>query len=169
MSFSPFGSFFSNVMENVVKPEVTIKQIVKRIQKSIRWSRRYPVKGDHIRVRRLWGYYHHGIYVSDNEVIHYNTTGAGDGLLGDAKVLRTDLYDFLEGAVCEVRNYSFLEKGSLFSPGIIVKRARSELGKGGYNLVFNNCEHFANWCMIGMKRSEQVEDIFDVINDRVLR
>lgn len=27
----------------------------------------------------------------------------------------------------------------------------------GYNLVFNNCEHFASWCASGEERSRQVE------------
>lgn len=161
MSFGPFGSIFSNVVENVVKPEESIKKIIKTIQKSTRWSRRYPIKGDHIRVSRTL-YYHHGIYVSDNKVIHYNTDGDGDGLSGNAKVLCTSLDDFLEGGDCEVRNYSLLEKESLFPRAVIVKRAESKLGKGGYNLFFNNCEHFANWCATGKRKSDQVDDIFDI-------
>ena len=39
------------------------------------WECRRPVKGDHIRVKRCGGLYaHHGIYVSDEEVIHFTGT-----------------------------------------------------------------------------------------------
>lgn len=26
---------------------------------------------------------------------------------------------------------------------------------GGYNLISNNCEHFANWCVTGVRQSMQ--------------
>jgi hypothetical protein len=144
------------------------KMFVKAMRRWSRWSKKYPVKGDHIRVSRTF-YYHHGIYVSDNEVIHYNTEGEGDGLSGGARVLCTALDDFLDGGTCEVRNYSSYEKKLRFPAGMIVKRAKGKLGKRGYNLVFNNCEHFTNWCALGVHRSEQVEDVFDILNDVVLR
>ena len=32
------------------------------------------------------------------------------------------------------------------------------LGEQRYNLLFNNCEHFAHWCKTGRHRSNQVED-----------
>jgi hypothetical protein len=32
------------------------------------------------------------------------------------------------------------------------------IGEQNYNLLFNNCEHFANWCKTGRHRSGQVED-----------
>ena len=34
----------------------------------------------------------------------------------------------------------------------------SRLGEQRYNLLFNNCEHFAHWCKTGRHRSSQVED-----------
>jgi len=33
------------------------------------------------------------------------------------------------------------------------------LGEQNYNLLFNNCEHFAHWCKTGRHRSAQVESL----------
>ncbi len=41
----------------------------------------------------------------------------------------------------------------------IDKNARACLGEKGYNLFFNNCEHFANMCTLGRFRSKQVENV----------
>jgi hypothetical protein len=38
----------------------------------------------------------------------------------------------------------------------VVARALSCLGLGDYDLGANNCEHFAHWCVTGVRRSEQV-------------
>lgn len=43
----------------------------------------------------------------------------------------------------------------------LIKRARSQIGRAGYNLAFNNCEHFAVWCKTGRSDSSQTE-ILDV-------
>ena len=39
----------------------------------------------------------------------------------------------------------------------VIEKARSAVGNSDYNLVFNNCEHFATWCMEGTMRSGQVD------------
>ena len=42
------------------------------IEPSEVWAFKNPKRGDHIRVCRMNGvYYHHGVYVSDAEVIHF--------------------------------------------------------------------------------------------------
>ena len=51
----------------------------------------------------------------------------------------------------------------LYSGTETVARARGELGKTGYDLVWNNCEHFAIWCKTGLRQSSQVNRIFDAI------
>jgi hypothetical protein len=40
-----------------------------------------------------------------------------------------------------------------------VKRALSKLNENAYNLILNNCEHFANWVQKGLPKSDQVDDV----------
>lgn len=126
------------------------------------WVQKTPQKGDHIRVQRMNGVYaHHGIYVSDEEVIHF--TGKDDDSILDwskPEVIQTDLAYFLKGGTLEVKEYTDEEFADLYSPEQIVTYARACLGDKGYNLIFNNCEHFANVCTLGRFRSHQVEKVF---------
>lgn len=125
------------------------------------WVSQKPKRGDHIRVSRLNGlYYHHGIYVTDDEVIHF--TGDDDDSVLDwskAHVIRTDLARFLDGGTVEIKVYNEDELSDLYPVEGIVNYARACLGDAGYHLIFNNCEHFANVCTLGRYRSRQVEDV----------
>ena len=52
------------------------------------------------------------------------------------------------------------------SEQIKAQNARNEkeaikLAKKAYNIISNNCEHFANECLFGTKESEQVNEIFE--------
>lgn len=40
-----------------------------------------------------------------------------------------------------------------------VQRALSKLNENAYNLILNNCEHFANWVQKGLPKSGQVDDV----------
>ncbi len=40
-----------------------------------------------------------------------------------------------------------------------IKRAMTRLNEKSYNLIINNCEHYANWVQNGLPKSGQVEDI----------
>ena len=124
------------------------------------WGAGPPKMGDHIRVKRVWGIYaHHGVYVSDDEVIHF-AGQENDSIFDWSKpeVIVTDLEVFLRGGVLEVKEYTDNELDYLYPPEEIVKYARACVGDKGYNLVFNNCEHFANKCTLGLHRSMQVND-----------
>lgn len=106
--------------------------------------------GDHIYVDR-GGYEHHGIDLGDETVIHYY---APNGTKSDSLVRLTTLDTFAKGGAVEIRAY-----GIRPDPGAVVARARSMLGQSGYDLVFNNCEHFATWCVTGERSSAQVETV----------
>lgn len=61
--------------------------------------------------------------------------------------------------------YSFTKNDTvkLYSPMETVARARSKLGERGYNLLLDNCEHFAVWCKTGLCQSEQVEKFLNAL------
>ncbi len=105
--------------------------------------------GDHIKVKRTW-YSHHGIDIGGNAVIHF--TGE-PGNKVNAQVMQTSMQEFLDGGKLETVRYA-----NSFPPDRVVEKARSCLGRRGYSLFSNNCEHFARWCKTGEKKSEQTAD-----------
>lgn len=114
--------------------------------------------GDHIRVERNH-YYHHGIYLGNNEVIHY-TAKNNDGIADpeQVKIRKTSLDFFLNNGVAEKASYSTFEKKNCFSSKERVKNATSHLGEGNYNFLNNNCEHFANRCCYKKLPKTQVDN-----------
>ena len=72
--------------------------------------------GDQIRVNRGNLYYHHGIYIGDNNVIHFSA-GEEDGLLNSKNVfVRIDTLDtFLKNGELEIAIYSDDELNNLYS------------------------------------------------------
>ena len=65
----------------------------------------------------------------------------------------------------QVVNYPSYQ--NIYAPEEIVHRAESCLGEDDYNLFFNNCEHFACWCVTGKARSEQVQEIMQYTTNAV--
>ncbi len=127
------------------------------------WTIKNPIIGDHIRVNRGL-YYHHGIYVSDDCVIHFappNSTGTIDP--ANAMVVNTNLEAFLNGGLLEVRVFNEQELKFKREPQDIINYAFSRIGEKGYNLISNNCEHFANECLFGVKKSNQVDSILSFL------
>ena len=124
-------------------------------------SKRKLKIGDHLVVNRLL-YTHHGIYVGSGKVIHYN---GSPGNIHNAIVEETTLENFKKVKVlnndfdCEI--YIKSEKDSKFKSKEIVQRANSRLGERNYNLFFNNCESFCNWCINGASESNQVKAILN--------
>jgi hypothetical protein len=106
--------------------------------------------GDHIKVKRRLRYYHHGIDIGKNRVIHF--TGE-PGRKKDASIEETSLEEFLNGGKIKIVKYS-----ECFNPQETVEIAKKFLSESGYNLFWNNCEHFARYCKTGEKKSEQVKD-----------
>lgn len=51
----------------------------------------------------------------------------------------------------------------LFTPEETIRRAKSRLGETNYNLITNNCEHYAIWCKTGIKESHQVDALLQAM------
>ena len=86
---------------------------------------------------------HHGIDLGDGTVAHY---------LEGEEILRSTLAEFCRGESARVVEHTEADPA-----GRTLRRAMSRIGEQRYNLLFNNCEHFAVWCKTGQHRSGQVE------------
>jgi len=122
-------------------------------------------RGAHIRVRRSFGYWHHGIYIDDNRVIQFGGRIC-DKLRATVEVVSLD--GFSRSADVEVVVHSAGRQlfGPVGPPGIpeeIVHRAEWLLlnhPAGRYNLIGWNCETAATFCVNGFRESSQVRRIF---------
>lgn len=110
-------------------------------------------KGDHIYVHGR-GYTHDGIDCGDGTVIHY--TGRPWQRNRSSAIERWPIGEFSRGREVLTRSY---EGEFRYPPDEVVARAESRLGEDRYDLVRNNCEHFARWCVAGEMRSAQVATV----------
>ncbi|WP_115119457.1 lecithin retinol acyltransferase family protein [Synechococcus sp. UW105] len=103
---------------------------------------------DHLQVPRQHGLFlHHGIDLGDGTVAHY---------LEGREILRSSLDDFSQG-----QPVSVVPHAECSLQGVTLRRAMGRIGEQNYNLLFNNCEHFATWCKTGRHRSAQVNSVID--------
>ena len=114
-------------------------------------------KGDCIYTYRNFGalkgvYKHYGIDCGDGTVIHYRKPSE--------VIEQTSMETFSQGKPVYVAEYT---DGFAYIPDVVVERAKSRLGEHDYNLLSNNCEHFACWCKTGISDSKQVRNYLPAI------
>ena len=103
---------------------------------------------DHLQVPRQHGlFHHHGIDLGDGTVAHY---------LEGREILRSPIDAFRQEQPITV-----IEHDAASTTGVTLRRAMSRIGEQNYNLLFNNCEHFATWCKTGRHRSGQIESALE--------
>lgn len=138
-------------------------------------------RGDVIGVSRNGLYEHYGIYLGNGRVIHY--CGEGNDFGGRVTVHEAPFSEFIKESkscfavwfddgrpvklqqattflFCGSNDYyenNYKIRRTVFSAEETVRRARGRLGEEKYNLVTNNCEHFAMWCKTGVSDSSQVK------------
>ena len=125
----------------------------------MKWELKEPVLGDMIRVK-VGSIYHYGIYVSDAEVIQFGLSPSRRIGLSDADVAVciSNIDDFLADGFLEIGVPERKDK-KRFSPKKTVEIARARVGEKGYNIIYNNCEHFAYECFCGEKICSQTADV----------
>lgn len=146
-----------------------------------------------VRKRALNMYEHYCVYIGEGKVVHYSGNNAdfnGEVIVQVDTLrnfLKTDddyfvlFFDktFSSPRKIQVRtsfNFNDIEYenrlllGSkrdwkIYSPKETVERALSRVGERKYNLVTNNCEHFAVWCKTGVQESFQVKRVVNTLCD----
>ncbi len=123
-------------------------------------------KGDQIYVwRSLAGlegvYEHHGIDCGDRTVIHYSKRW-------ETPTVRRTHIDTFVGETDRPGRVRVKRYTTCYIPETVVRRAESRLGEQEYNLIFNNCEHFATWCKTGVHRSAQMGPLANRLDGSVL-
>jgi hypothetical protein len=114
--------------------------------------------GSHVKVS--FGMYdHHAIFCGEvggeNMVIEY----AGMGGTGYSAIRFRPYDDFKRDRKVVLCSYP-----TNYSADEVIDRARSRMGEDEYDLVRNNCEHFAHWCTTGVSFSKQVNQRLNVCN-----
>lgn len=126
----------------------------------MQWESREPVFGDIVRVKVTF-YYHYGVFVSEDRVIQF---GLPDNITQKAEEVRvcvSDIATFLNGGDIEVG-----VGGKRRSAEAAVAMAESRIGEGGYDVLHNNCEHFASDCVLGERRSF-LDDVRKRLRDKL--
>lgn len=120
------------------------------------------IPGDILRVFRGI-YYHYGVYVGNGRVVHFCSTTRNELDSLSADIVETSLSRFANGDPVSVDTQIV----PMFDREEVVRRARRSIGTklGTYNLLSNNCEHFANWCRCGRSMSTQVRDVDNIFNE----
>ena len=134
----------------------------------MQWTENAPAYGDMIRTKVQF-YHHYGIFVSEDQVIQFGLPDDPMRAADQIKVIETDIQTFLMGGELEVAVMDREERKTMFPPDEIVDRARQRLGEGGYDILHNNCEHFARFCYFGEKRCELTDGIIREWKKRSVR
>ena len=125
----------------------------------MKWVLKEMEVGDMVRVPMKEAY-HYGVCTGEDRIIQF-----GEPVLtvpkpkDEIRVMSTNIASFLNGQFAEVAELDKKELKRRKPIEDIVAYAEQSIGKGGYDILYNNCEHFANECLFGLHVSSQIDEI----------
>ncbi|XP_055866694.1 uncharacterized protein LOC106069204 isoform X3 [Biomphalaria glabrata] len=99
-------------------------------------------------------------------IIHVNNVNMEDGMC-NAEVVCEPFNDVVGDCYYEKGNKKD-SKWTPLDPEEIVKRAYESCKPFKYNVLFNNCEHFARWCRYDVDYSNQGNFLKTVLQDKLV-
>ena len=130
------------------------------------WEFKEPQTGDMIRTKIKF-YHHYGIFVDEQTVVAFGMPDNSGVDPETIEVLTTDVVTFMHGSMLETAVLDRKECHKRRSVKETVDYAMSQLGRKGYHILYNNCEHFANECIFGEAKSSFVDSVRDEIRKKM--
>jgi len=132
--------------------------------------------GDHVSFYKTDFYYaHHGIvgevHTNYLRMIHYfNTleharTALSKGSIYIAAIIESEWSINLKSTSEDIYLHHY-DNIPCFSNEETLQRAYSQLGRRGYSLIGNNCEHWSRWCRTGEHYSEQIYKFRGLVKEK---
>lgn len=133
----------------------------------MRWELKEIEPGDMVRVP-MGQMYHYGICTGEDRIIEFGRPVLTAPVpREEIRVGAVTIAEFLDGSFAEAAVLDRKEMKRRKSAEEIIRHAESSLGKGGYDILYNNCEHFAHECLFGTHKSSQVETVRAEIERRM--
>ncbi len=124
----------------------------------MKWELREIAPGDMVRVP-MGELYHYGVCTGNDRIIEFGRPVLSSPLpKEEIRVGAVTIGEFLGDSFGEVAVPDKRERKRLRPVSEIISYAESSVGKGGYDILYNNCEHFANECLFGKAESRTIED-----------
>lgn len=109
------------------------------------------------------GLSHHAVYIGNGQIAHYwgdsNGEDSGEKQIQNAAVRTMPVKTFERLAAKKGKQVYVLDHAFRLPRQQTVQRCVDALGQTGYCPLTHNCEHFANFCVLGNRRSLQVESL----------
>lgn len=133
----------------------------------MKWVLREMKPGDLVRIP-MGALYHYGVCTGENRVVEFGEPIIGNPLPREQiRVMAVDIPEFLHGEFAEIAEPDRKECRQRRPLDEIVANAENSIGRGGYDLLYNNCEHFAWECVFGRHFSQQVDSVRQSVEEKL--